>query len=471
MTDISIGYDGVDLGITNQKIAILGLAHKGLRENKKINIPPLVVYDLSSESRKRVNFFEIFEEKPFRDILDSFSIRTGHPHEAIHAVDGWQLFLEGADRFGEVYRIGDVALDDLTCRLTGAFIPTKRVLDVSSAIKTSLSDLGIQHVIQMRIEKDWEGYSANVLTTYADENNLPTATEILRRSKVKFGENFSSAFILCDEGAMPMPKDEIRKIALDNHGIKLFWKSDFIEINDYNPLILSLVDFDIGMASPHFVGTSRSTFSCFVTFEKFCKIRKNIKNHYIYNGPFDDLKERFDNGTTVESRAAVEKTWERPDLLGPSAQDLSFPMALTAHVSNLGEYVSQNRVVRGIVRSKLVAGDTSQPDRHRIEGFSIEVSPEAPRLRYRSQGLGGLETAWMSGGDYSGSKGAHRPLAAFAIAIDGPASLALDCVYAGLFSDSDEIVVAANGEECRSSSGRGELLCMQVAIRKKSGSF
>lgn len=54
---LPIGYNGVDLGITNQKIAFIGLVHKAFREKRPLYCPPLVVYDLATGLRKRVGFF------------------------------------------------------------------------------------------------------------------------------------------------------------------------------------------------------------------------------------------------------------------------------------------------------------------------------------------------------------------------------------------------------------------------------
>lgn len=465
---LPIGYNGVDLGITNQKIAFIGLVHKAFREKRPLYCPPLVVYDLATGLRKRVGFFEVFEQNPLMEVLESFNIKVLFSENDLYeAVDGWQCFLEGADRFGEIQRLGDVALDDLTCSIVRAFALKKSYLKIVRSIEDKLHDLDVNCVIQMRIEKDWEGYSTNVLNSISSENNLPTANEILQRVNRKFNSTVKAAFILCDEDAMPLSKDEIREIALKNYGIKLFWKSDFIDIKAYTPLILSLIDFEIGMLSKIFIGTSRSTFSCFVSFEKYCKQREMVKNHYIYNCDSNDIRERCDNGTAVDAKNALAKTWVRPNLLSDVYNNLEFPMVLSAHVSNLGEYISRTSIVRGLVNSKLVAGDCSNQNIHHIEGFMISVPESVPRLKYKTWDIFGNEGKWFNDGSYSGSKGQSLPLSAFAIKIEGPASLALDCVYAAVFSDQDDIVLASNGSECRSVSGKGKLLCMQVAIRRK----
>ncbi|MDF3626272.1 O-fucosyltransferase family protein [Brytella acorum] len=464
-----ISYDGIDLGITNQKIAFIGLAHKAFRERRPLCFPPLVIYDLSTDVRDRIDFFEVFKKEPLLKVLESFSISVSFFGNGLYeTVDGWQCFLEGADRFGEVLYYGDVSLDDLTCSIVRALELTEDYYNLTNYIKNSLRNSGVNCTIQMRIEKDWEGYSSNILNSISNERNLPTAKEILDKIKHKFDSSLTSAFVLCDENAMPLSKSEIRRIALENYGINLFWKSDFLDFGKYNPLILSLVDFEIGMSSPIFIGTSRSTFSCFVTFEKYCKNREYVRNHYIYNDNNSDIQERHDNGTSVNAEKALGRTWLRPDLLNKNDNYLSFPMVISAHVSNLGEYISRTSMVRGVVNSKLVAGDCTKKDLHHIEGFEISVSESAPRVIYKTFDIHRVESKWSNDGDYSGSKGKSLPLSGFCIMIEGPASLTLDCIYAAIFSDHDNIVVASNGDECKSISGKGKLLCMQIAFKKNN---
>jgi len=465
----AISYNGIDLGITNQKIALLGLVHKALRESKPLRIPPLVVYTQGSDERTRVEFFDFFQEKPIRQVLRSFAIEltSAQCSQAFEEVSGWQCFLEGADRFGEVYRLGDVALDGLTCQFIRALVPVRRIMQIAEGIKESLAERGVRYVLQMRIEKDWEGYSQSVLKSFPDEDNLPTANEILCRVKNRFRNEIASAFVLCDEAAMPQEKNEIREIAAQKHGINLFWKSDFIELNQYSSLILSMVDFDLGMSSECFVGTSRSTFSCFISFEKYCKRRRGVRSHFIYNTPSGCIEERFDNGSSVDPRLAMERTYLRTALLPPSKYDVSVPMSLSVHVSNFGEFITHNSIVRGLAYPALVAGDPTQTGTRHIEGITIEVSDFAPTLRYKTYGLRENHGEWVYAGGYSGTRGEFRPLGAFAIEIVDAAGLELDCVYAAIFSDSHAIIEARNGQKCSSKTGDGRLLCMHVVLRHK----
>ncbi|WP_429956009.1 O-fucosyltransferase family protein [Gluconobacter japonicus] len=465
----SISYDGVEAGITNQKIALIGLAHKALREKRSLVAPPLVIYDQITNSRERVDIFDVLTKDIFISTLESFSIKLCD--DLYEPIDGWQCFLEGADRFGEVLPLGEIALDNLTCQLTRSLRPNEAIINISNKILSNLCSLDVDCSVQMRIEKDWQSYSENVLNSFNSENNLPTASDILNKIVRKFGSSVKSAYVLCDERAMPVSKQEIREMALLDHGIKLYWKSDFIDIHNSNSLIQSLIDFEVAMGTKYFIGTSRSTFSCFVTFEKYAKTRNPIRGHYIYNSATGDLEERFDNGNSVDSKIAIAKTWNRPDLLEYSKQDIPYNMTLLAHVSNIGEYISKSSIIQGVIKRKLVAGDATQPEVHRIEGFSIIGSNDAPILEYQSDNIYGYTDGWVCNGSYTGTRGQNAPLKAFAIRIDGPARIELDCVYAGLFSDSDEIIFASNGEKCISKSGNGFLLCMQILIKSKNIKF
>ena len=465
-----ISYNGVAAGITNQKLALIGLAHKALREKKGIKLPPLVMFDPQSrEPRPRVDFASVFDVRYICYVLNAFSIPVKYgPDDDYQEVDSSACFWEGAERFGETKILGDMALYGLTCQLTRAFILNDTIEEIATIIGDGIfQDRDIKHVIQMRVEKDWEDYSHSVLSPVKYEDNLLAPSAILAKAKNKFGYLLSSALILCDEDNMPYSKEEIRIIAKKDFNIYLYWKSDFINIREYDTLTLSLIDFSLSLKAPFFVGTCKSTFSCFSAFEKYCKERHDTLNHFIYNGQAPELEERFDNGTSTDSRIATKNFFGRKCLMPRHEKEIALPVRLSAHISNIGDFHTQSSVASFPEGIPVVVGYFENTARFRIEGFELHINPENLRIRYKAVLLNGRTSDWVANGVYCGTRGEGMPLVGFAIEIVGPESLELDCVYAAQFSSGEIITEVKNGEMCRSTSGIEKLISMQVSFRKK----
>ena len=112
-----------------------------------------------------------------------------------------------------------------------------------------------------------------------------------------------------DEPSMPATKEDIRGFALDRFRLKLVWKSDLINASSFNPLDLSIIDFEIARASPRFVGLSFSTFANLLCLEKFTDQQTPVTGHFIYNHPGDIVIERRDNGLCLGSADAAMPNW------------------------------------------------------------------------------------------------------------------------------------------------------------------
>ncbi|MBB2161279.1 hypothetical protein [Gluconacetobacter sacchari] len=465
-----ITYNGTDAGLTNQKIAIIGLSHRAMREKKGIKLPPMVVFDpLQAEKGRRVPFSVLYNIENIVRVLESFSIpvkefASGDDHD----VDASECFWEGAERFGEIRTQGDAALYDLTCQISRSFNLNNNILNLARPISECIfGEKKIDYCIQMRIEKDWESYSYSVLHRHSSEDNFPTPLRILSKAKRKFGESLSSAFVMSDEKNMTIPKEDINKIAQNEVGVSLFWKSDFIDVSQYDSLTLSMIDFFLASGARNFIGTSQSTFSCFAAFEKYCKTRQSVRGHYIYNGESGGIDERFDNGICTNSSLAIDRTFLREPFFDRTPHDVAFPMEISAHVSNFGEYITKNSVCSFPLGLDIVVGSRYNPDMYRIEGFFISLDGASLRLRYKALLGNGVETEWVSNGEYCGTRGKHLSLSGFAVEIVGPSRLELECVYAAVFSEDQDIVTAKDGELCKTPSGNGKLLSFQLSFRKR----
>ena len=117
-----------------------------------------------------------------------------------------------------------------------------------------------------------------------------------------------------DEKSMPASKDEIRAFSRARFGIDLLWKSDLLGVNieQLNPLDLSLIDYEIARYCPQFVGQTASTFANILCLEKFARTRKDVTGHFIYNCLGDMVRERRDNGFSSSAHGALlpSRVWE-----------------------------------------------------------------------------------------------------------------------------------------------------------------
>ncbi|MCP9319902.1 O-fucosyltransferase family protein [Acetobacter persici] len=466
-----ISFNGSDAGLTNQKLALLGLAHRALREGRGIKLPPMVIFDPSQPIQgKRLPISYAFNISKLKSVLQAFGISVADDHiDSYEEVSESECFWEGANYFGKVRNEGDCALYKLTCQIIKSLELSEDFLSIVRPLSEHIfNKVGIKHVIQMRIENDWQAYSWGVLNSFSEEDNFPTPLKIISKIKAKFGESFSSALILCDEKNMSISKDEIKKIVNDTFGVQVVWKSDFINIENIDKLGLSLIDFSLASNADYFIGTSQSTFSCFVTFEKYCKTRSTVYNHYIYNGKSGGIDERFDNGTCTNSDLAIDQTYLRKPLFHRSKYDINLPLTIEAHVSNLGDYKTQNSLQSFPEGLDLVVGTASKENYHQIEGFSIHIPGNELKIQYKAFLGNGIETDWVENGDYCGTKGESNPILYFSIEIKESKKIDIDCFYAAVFSDSTDIITAKNGEICKSKTGKGSLLSFQLLFKKNT---
>ena len=121
-------------------------------------------------------------------------------------------------------------------------------------------------------------------------------------------------YVVCDEAALPVPKEGIRGAIRREFGIDLFWKSDLTqdELAKLSLLDLSMLDFELCLAAESFVGLTRSTFSNMVALEKYSRTQVPVERHYVYNMLGSRLALRTDNGAfEVPELAAAVDPWDQ----------------------------------------------------------------------------------------------------------------------------------------------------------------
>lgn len=331
LPDNTLGYSYNMGGLNNQKLALFGLFLKAHREGpRQIVLPDFLVYDMVSYNHIPVPLDQALRLDPLRD----FAARHG-----IEILDisprgdkgGGVYFHYGNNYIPHAALLNELAPDSFTCDFFRSLVPAIQGSDLLHRVAdATFGQRGIRLVAQLRIERDWIHHTAYRLkpTVGDTEHNLPSFMDIITKISNTLPDDAADIYVVCDEAALPVAKDEIRTVVKQEFNINLFWKSDFLaedEFNGLSPMDLSILDFEMALAAEGFVGLTRSTFSNMVTLERYARTRAPVERHYVYNmhGPY--LALRTDNGAfSVPELAAATDPW---------AAQYNFSLAQIFHAS------------------------------------------------------------------------------------------------------------------------------------------
>ncbi|WP_207179622.1 O-fucosyltransferase family protein [Methylobacterium indicum] len=315
--DQALGYSYNRGGINNQKIALLGLFLAAVTEGpRRVVLPDIVIFDQITFVHKRVPIATAFDVARLRDFAESVGVAIlDRPPAGDEG--GWDYFHAGERHIAGAAASGTLDGDSLVARFFRALVPRARTSpDVSRLRDIAFGRRSITHVIQMRIERDWDFHVQSRVDPDAGDNedNRHTAESIARKFRATHPAAGSTIYVVCDEAALVEGKDEIRRSLRERHDIEAVWKSDLLpdlRPDDATLLDLSLMDFEIALASEFFVGTSRSTFSGMAALERFAQSGA-VDNHSIYNALGPTLATRHDRGAFRSARLASARDIRDP---------------------------------------------------------------------------------------------------------------------------------------------------------------
>lgn len=304
-------------GISNQKIALLGLFLKAATEGPpRIVLPDLVIFDQITFVHHRVPIATVFDMTRLAEFADTVGV-TIVEGGARGDEGGWEYYHHGESRIAGAAASGRLDSESFVVRFFRALVPRVRMSDDVLRLRDVVFDrLGVTHVVQMRIEPDWDFHVSHRLDPEVghNEDNRHSAETILRKLRASVPDGRLKACVLCDEAALTVDKEQIRNLARDAYDVEITWKSDLsqrFEARNSNFLDLSLTDFEIALAARSFVGTSRSTFSGMAALEQFAQ-SGSPGRHSVYNmlGPM--LVERRDTGAFRPARLATARNLRDP---------------------------------------------------------------------------------------------------------------------------------------------------------------
>jgi len=292
-------------GLNNQKMALISLMLTGLREKQAVNLPYIRNLDQRTELEYVVRIAEVFD-------LDRIFAFAGQ-HGLTVLADcpsgergGWKYFESFHDwpKAAMDRRSLDTLLDAVAS-LRPRIASHPAFLQMRDFVRGTL---GIDMVVQLRIEDDWREHAVNLRRILGDSDDSGIGfAAILSKVKNTFPD-LRMAYVTADEKSMSASKNEIRSVCRSRFGIDLIWKSDLMPaalIEQLSPLEQSLIDYEMAKCSPRFVGLTSSTFANLMALEKFAITRRPVRGHYIYNCPGDVVQERHDNGYSASPHTAI----------------------------------------------------------------------------------------------------------------------------------------------------------------------
>ena len=311
LSDRPLGYGFNDGGLNNQKLALLGLFLEAQRTGRPLALPSFFNLDHAGGTRDPVSFATVYRQDVFLSYLQSAGVIS-----ADIPVDpegrGWDFFAVGAQHIANEVAQERMRPDMPVCAFFRALVPVLRSRPEVSALRQWLHrNERPSLVVQLRIETDWQMFSAITLqpTLGSEEDYLPSFSDIIAKVMNTFGVDCGEIYVVCDEAALPVPREEIRRVCRDVFGITLWWKSDLLSpmmLASLSVLERSILDFDMALHASRFVGLTRSSFSNLVTFERYCMTEQAVRGHYVYNVPGPLVLERHDSGAYAIARAAVQ---------------------------------------------------------------------------------------------------------------------------------------------------------------------
>lgn len=462
------GFPCLNLGLNNQKIAVLGLFTKAMALNRPIALPEFSNFDSVGGNHSSVPFDRVYSRDSMLRLADAFGCEVidGPP---VETTNGWHCFVGGAETLGRESVKGLSIWDDFVPQFFRHMVPhITRRNSFESLAEAVFKERKIQLVCQLRIEKDWAEHAENVRRKNQGfaEHDAPSFTNILTKIRNTIPDKAQRVYVVCDEANLPVSKAEIRAEVLRRFGISLFWKSDLLPPETlalFSTLDLSIIDFEMAVRAPIFVGLSQSTFSNLVYFETVFRAGNKGDRQYIYNVPGDMLARRFDYGAAVDVSIVTDNLLERAALVEDSPDDCLWPAKLTAHFAVYGDFTSATARLPGVRHGYLAAGVRRDPVR-RIEGFTIELSGALPgNVEYRVKS-GADWSPWVPGGAFAGSRGKSQALNGYAVRLTGQLALSYECVCVGSFTGHEAVVQTGGAEDCCTADGAA-LEAMQVIFR------
>lgn len=296
------GFSYCNAGLTNQKIAILGLVYRALDLKKNIFIPDIRSYDpsLKGIDNATQKFHEIFDQSTFDKFLHDVNLRSCS--DLADEVDAVKMFENGAT----LVRFACTDQQSVAKSYFASIRPSAPLVHtINSAADHVFNKLGVRHILQFRFESDWVSYVRNHVKPHRFEDNSISINRIFTRLFATLADRPKSIYFTCHEPSIALNKNDIKDYIFKNFSCEVFFKSD-IPVDGLSTASFAeqtVIDFELALRAPVFIGTCRSTFANMLSTTKYAIQNNDDFEHYIYNVAADTLLRRRDRGAGLAPEA------------------------------------------------------------------------------------------------------------------------------------------------------------------------
>ena len=286
-------------GLSNQKLALVGLATECLRLGRPMALPPLVDYRPPATRHAELPFEAVFCADSFAAAAARAGLHLAAPGPADHVLDPHKAFGMGTQHLAQVGS-ADPSLPGFV--LLGGLRPNARIATLVERVSDGLVQRGVTAGVQLRIENDWQHYFTMTLHERIDPaiEEIPlSAGRILAKIAASLGPSPRTLYVTSNEADLPVPREAIRAEAAQGFGFELVFKSDIVDsaLDGVSLLEQAIVDFEVALTLPMMIGLTRSTFFNVAAATSFARKGRAAARFAVYNAAVDALVPRTDHGT------------------------------------------------------------------------------------------------------------------------------------------------------------------------------
>lgn len=298
---MSLTFSPMPAGITNQKLALIGLVMSAKAAGRPVLLPRFTAYAAGQSEHGSHPFDEVFGLGAFSAACDGYGVAIGSGQGA-ECISPHAAFELACGEIAETRRSGNLARFNGLCRLLGALVPSGAVMEKVDAAHRALLARGVAIACQLRIERDWQSHSeSRTDPVQVSEHFAIGHREILAKVAHTLGRGIA-IYATCDERALSTSKTGIAADARTAADIELIFQSDVMEDAD-DALHRSLFDFELALRLGTYVGNTRSSF--FNGAALTAHGRGIGGAFYVYNSPAPHLKLRTDDGAYPRASLAT----------------------------------------------------------------------------------------------------------------------------------------------------------------------
>ncbi|WP_294389718.1 hypothetical protein [uncultured Sphingomonas sp.] len=291
-------------GLTNQKLALLGLTLRARAEGRPAAWSPLLDYHPGAADHGCVPFASVFDVAAVTAAFAGFGVPV--EQGAAEQADGGALMGIGGEAIATTRRNRDDAGFRDLCRILAGMKPMAAIAAAAADTGAWLRENGVRWGCQLRIERDWLHWTAlhraDKRINPAEPLYVDFATILAKLAgQVEHG---ATLYVTCNEADLPVEREEIGRRAYDAHRLTMLFRSDVPR--PFVPAGLlagAALDFAIASTLPCFAGHSRSTFFGALALTAHGEGRD--AHFWLYNNRGAMLKRRTDHGAFVRPWAAA----------------------------------------------------------------------------------------------------------------------------------------------------------------------